>query len=679
MNLVIVESPTKARTLSRFLGSDYRIEATMGHIRDLPKSKLGVDVEHDFTPDYITVKGRADRIKELEQQARKSDQIILATDPDREGEAIAYHVSELLKLDGKSGKLERIVFHEITEAAIKEALTHPRGIDMKLIHAQQARRVLDRLVGYKLSPLLWYKVRQGLSAGRVQSVAVRLIVEREREIEAFKPVEYWVIEAELAKRSSANTFDKLSASSQQPSAFLTKLVEKDGQKIEVNRKDQADQIVADLEKASYNVANIEKKETRRHPYPPFTTSTLQQAAVNRYGWSAKKTMQIAQGLYEEGFITYHRTDSTNIAQVAINEVREYIKNAFGSQYLPASPRIYKTKSRVAQEAHEAIRPTVVSNPFDSAQDKQSSVVSQVGRDAERLYSLIWKRFVASQMTEAVYDQTNVDVKANVYKLRAAGSIIKFAGWFKVYADQKGKRREEIGEDGGDKENRLPELTIGELLNLIELTSQQKFTEPPPRYNEASLIKSLEEKGIGRPSTYAPTISTIVERYYVEKIDRRLQPTPLGVAVNDFLVANFPNIVDYDFTAKMEGELDDIANGEAEWVPTIRDFYEPFNAHLASVYKEAKRVKVETESLDESCPTCGQPLVVRIGRFGKFVACSTYPNCKFTKAYIEKIGLPCPKCGGEIIVRNTKRGKRFYGCSNYPKCDFASWTKPKAQS
>ena len=660
MNLIIVESPTKARTLSRFLGDGYKITSTMGHIRDLPQDRLGVDVEHDFTPDYINVKKKSDKIKELKSDSKNADTILLATDPDREGEAIAWHVMNLInsseKRKAKSEKLQRIVFHEITERAINDALHHPRNIDMKLVDAQQARRVLDRLVGYKLSPLLWYKVRKGLSAGRVQSVALRLIVEREREIEAFMPEEYWLVEAELAQQ--------LTGSSQLPATFLAKLIEKAGEKVEVKNKEQADGIVNDLANASYQVSDVKKKEVRRFPYPPFTTSTMQQTASNRFGWTAKRVMQIAQNLYEEGYISYHRTDSTNIATEAITAVRLFISNEWGEKYVPQQPRLYKTKSKVAQEAHEAIRPTNVAGKFPE----------ELGREASRLYGLIWKRFVACQMVEAVYDQTSVDIKAVDYLLRASGSVVKFDGWQVVYAGlEDGRLKMEDGKDE-KQDNRLPELAIGELLTLIKLLPQQKFTEPPPRFNEASLIKSLEEKGIGRPSTYAPTISTIIERRYVERIERRFHSTPLGKAVNDFLMANFSDILDYDFTAKMEDSLDSIANGEKPWVPTIREFYQPFNTKLSTVYKESKRVKIETEQIDEQCPDCGNPLVVRIGRYGKFIACSTYPKCKYTRQFIEKTGLTCPQCGGDVIMRKTKRGKQFYGCSNYPKCTFAAWKK-----
>ncbi len=674
MDLIIVESPAKARTLSRFLGSGYNIEPTLGHIRDLPKDKIGIDTEHDFTPQYVVVKERKAHVAELVSQAKKADHIILATDPDREGEAIAWHVENIFKTSkGMShAPISRIVFHEITKSAIEEALSHPRQVDMSLVDAQQARRVLDRLVGYKLCPLLWYKIRKGLSAGRVQSVTVRLIVEREREIEAFKPVEYWLIEAELTKQS-AETILKSPPyqGGERGGSFIARLIEKDGNKLEVTNKQQADTIVAELEKASYVVSDIKKKEVRRFPYPPFTTSTMQQAGSNRFGWSAKKTMQVAQGLYESGFITYHRTDSTNIAVQAITMVRGHIGSVYGPQYLPDQPKVYKTKSKVAQEAHEAIRPTKLTT-------NNTQLTTSLGRDVDRLLDLITKRFVASQMKEAVYDQTSVDIAAATYTLRVSGSIQKFDGWQVLYPKAEKNDLSTLDDLGdvktGNEPRILPDLSIEEKLNLERLIPQQKFTEPSPRFNEASLIKALEERGIGRPSTYAPTISTIQDRQYVEKNEKKFYATPLGSAVNDFLVTNFPGIIDYDFTAKMENQLDEIANGTIQWVPTIREFYTPFNAKLTSVYKDAKRVKIETEELSEKCPDCGNPLVLRLGKFGKFVACSTYPNCKYTRQYQEKAGIACPKCGGEIVVKKTKRGKRFYGCANYPTCTFAAWKK-----
>jgi len=656
MNLIIVESPTKAKTLSRFLGSDYEVVATMGHVRDLPEKKLGVNVE-TFEPEYALSSNKKETINLLKKTAKEAKDIFLATDPDREGEAIAYHVAELLR--GKSRFL-RITFHEITKSAIDEALKHPGDINMNLVEAQTARRILDRLVGYKLSPLLWQKIRRGLSAGRVQSVAVRLIVEREREIEKFIPVEFWEISALLEKFLDGNSSDS--------PKFWSKLVEKNGEKIDIKNGREAEEIVAELNRAGYEIFSIDKKDVRRNPPAPFTTSTLQQAAVSRFGWSSKKTMNIAQGLYEKGFITYHRTDSTNLAAESVAKVRNFISQNFGREYLPENPRIYTTKSKSAQEAHEAIRPTDV-----DLQPKSENL--GVSLDEVKLYDLIWKRFVACQMAQTVSEATTLTIQAtgdkNVYHLQSKGSIEKFDGWRKVYG-----KAEEIDEET-QKSEVLPEVAFGDELKLLELKPEQKFTQPPPRFNEASLIKTLEELGIGRPSTYAPTISTILERNYVEKQERVFIPTALGIAVNDFLMEYFPDILDYNFTAKMEDDLDAIANGEKERVPVLKEFYDPFSSRLEGVKKVAQRVAVETEATGESCPKCKEgSVVIRVGRFGKFLSCSRFPECDWRAPYIKAIeGVKCPKCGGDIVYKKTKKGKGFYGCSNYPKCDFASWKKP----
>lgn len=636
MDLIIVESPTKAKTLARFLGDGYQIEASMGHLRDLPQKKLGIDIDHDFKPDYVVSPGKSDRVKDLQTKSAKAKNTILATDPDREGEAIAWHIINLLNLKSP----QRITFHEITESAISEALKKPGKINMPLVDSQQARRILDRLVGYKLSPLLWRKVRKGLSAGRVQSVAVRLIVEREREIAKFKPEEYWEILAQ---------FDK----------FQAKL-----QKVVIKNKEESDQLVALLEKAEFRVSDIQSKEVRKNPYPPFTTSTLQQAASNLFGWTARRTMQIAQNLYEQGLITYHRTDSMNLAAAAVDSARGYIEKTYGKNYLPESARFYKTKSKVAQEAHEAIRPTGI----------QSLAANlQLDRDQSRLYELIWKRFLACQMAEAVYEQTGVDItalpagrQASKYIFRANGNKQLFDGWQKLF-----------GRDDDDNANELPELSVDQILKLLKLIPSQHFTEPPPRYTEASLIKTLEEYGIGRPSTYAPIIGTIQDRQYVEKQEKKFLPTSLGFAVNDFLLTYFANIFDYQFTAHLEDDLDAIANGEKDWIPVIREFFTPFDKQLTDVHDTAARVKVAVEETDEKCPLDKAPLVIRLGRFGKFLACSNFPNCKYTRAFQQKLNMKCPKCGtGEVILKRTKSRKSFYGCSRYPDCDFASWTKPK---
>lgn len=634
MDLIIVESPTKARTLTKFLGEGYQIEASMGHVRDLPQKRLGIDVASDFTPEYVVSPAKKAKVAQLQTAAKKASKIILATDPDREGEAIAYHLAELLTVEDRESKIgkedrklkiERITFHEITESAIKTALDHPGEINMPLVDAQQARRILDRLVGYKLSPLLWRKIRRGLSAGRVQSVAVRLIVEREREILAFAPQEYWEI---LAKFPD----------------FEAKLT-----KQEIKNKEEADKITEILKGQEYQVADVQTKEVRRSPYPPYTTSTLQQAAANLFGWSAKRTMQIAQNLYEQGLITYHRTDSTNLATEAAQAARNYINSNYGKDYVPVEPKFYKTKSKVAQEAHEAIRPTNINQKVE-----------------DQLYKLIWDRFVACQMNDAIYKQTGVDIAAGNYLFRANGNQIIFDGWKKLFPKD-------------EEENILPELTKDQILKLLELLPSQHFTEPKPRYTEASLIKILEEYGIGRPSTYAPIISTICDRQYVEKEEKKLLPTALGFAVNDFLMTNFANILDYQFTAGMEDSLDAIANGEKKWVPVIKEFYEPFHEQLKTVTENAQRVKVAVEKTNETCPNDGSPLVVRIGKFGKFLACSKFPACRFTKTFTQKLDIKCPKCGGDVVVKKTKNKKTFYGCSNYPRCDFASWTKPKVDN
>jgi len=666
MDLILVESPTKAKTLTKFLGDGYVVEATMGHIRDLPTKKIGIKIEQEsgraggykFEPEYMQTAKQKQRTDEIKKLSKETDTIYLATDPDREGEAIAFHVAELLK-GSKSQitnhKFQRIVFHEITKHAIDEALKNPKNIDMPLVEAQQARRILDRLVGYKLSPMLWKKVRRGLSAGRVQSVALRLIVEREREIGAFKPQEFWEILVML---------------NAQDSMLKVKLTS------EIKSQKEAEKTEKDLLNTEYRVLNIEKKEFKRTPSAPFTTSTLQQTAANRLGWSAKKTMQIAQNLYEEGFITYHRTDSTNIAVEATQMVKEFIVDSFGKEYALETPRLYKTKDKVAQEAHEAIRPTSMQTLAFSVQEN---------RDQQKLYDLIWKRFVACQMAEVLGSTTTVKVKAGDYLLQARGETINFMGWQKVYE----KQLMTTNDDSMTTNDNLilPDLKEGEELNFISLEKMQKFTQGPARYNDASLIKALEEMGIGRPSTYAPTISTILDRQYVEKEDlpagrqgKRFLPTSLGIAVNDFLVTNFSDIVDYKFTAEMEEKLDDIANGDKKWIPVLSEFWGPFSTKLAAVGDTAERVKIEVESTGEKCPKCKEgDMIVRIGKFGRFLSCSRFPECDFKGNYQNKTGQKCEKClDGDVIIRKTRTGRTFYGCSNYPKCDFASWTRPSSR-
>lgn len=655
-NLVIVESPTKARTLTGYLGSEYQVEASMGHVRDLPKGDLGVDTERDFTPRYVVPREKIKRVNELKKLIKGVKALWLATDPDREGEAIAWHLAEILKVDDRLSSIHRVVFHEITPEAIKEAFEEPRQIDLRLVNAQQTRRVLDRLVGYKLSPLLWKKVKSGLSAGRVQSVAVRLIVEREKEIEAFKPTEYWIIEAELAKSSSTS-----------PAHFLAVLVEQNSKKLVIKNKSEAEKHVQALEKADYQVARVTKKEVKKYPAPPFTTSTLQQTASLNLSLSAKKTMAVAQALYERGLITYMRTDSLQLSHQAVTAARKFIQENLGSRYLPPQARVYKTKSKVAQEAHEAIRPTRI-----ELQTRELKDAAGLTRDHLHLYDLIWKRTLACQMSEAVFDQTLVDISADNYLLRSTGSQVKFDGWLKIY-----NKRQENGQEGEKKAQTLPDLTEGEPLNLIKLLPGQHFTEPSPRFNEASLIKKLEELGIGRPSTYAPTLTTIQERFYVEKKERKFFPTILGVTVTDFLLKYFPHIIDYDFTAEMEENLDEIARGEREWKETVGEFYQPFAEHLNEVGEEAEKVIVEAEVVDKKCPKCGKNLVVRFGRFGKFLACSGFPECKHTESFETMVDTKCPQCGGGIVIRKTKKGRPFYGCQNWPNCKFASWTKPKS--
>jgi len=651
MKLILVESPTKAKTLTKFLGAgkDLVIEATYGHIRDLPEKKLGVNTRKSFEPEYVIPKRQVKTVRELKKLAKEADTIILATDLDREGEAIAFHAAHLLKK--KDSKLQRIVFHEITKSAIEKALNEPRELDLNLVNAQQARRVLDRLVGYKLSPLLWRKVRAGLSAGRVQSVTVKLVVEREREREAFKPVEFWIIEAEVETPSSEK--------------FKILLEKINGEKIEIgNQKDSA-KALAELRLSSYSITKVERKESKRAPNPPFTTSTLQQTAVNRLGWSSKKTMMHAQKLYEQGLITYHRTDSLSISKEAVTNARAYIEKEYGKKYLVEKARSYKTKSKVAQEAHEAIRPTSVTK------DKQSiSQDSKLGRGDARLYELIWSRFVATQMESAVFDRTKIEVdakgdKTKTYTLIARGEILKFDGYLKVIGINKSTQEGTI----------LPDVREKEKLKLIKVDGEQKFTQPPARFSEAGLIKKLESEGVGRPSTYAPIISNIQDRHYIEKEDNRFFPTKIGITVTDFLVEHFPSVLDLKFTAKMEDSLDEIANGNAKWKEVIATFYEPFKDTVNEVQANAKKVKIPVVKTGEKCPDCKKgDVIIRIGRFGKFLSCADFPTCKYTANYTEKVGIDCPKCKGEIIVRRTKRGKQFYGCSNYPDCDYAAWKK-----
>ncbi|HEU0167925.1 MAG TPA: type I DNA topoisomerase, partial [Chloroflexota bacterium] len=658
-NLVVVESPAKARTLEKYLGRNYQVRASLGHVRDLPKSQLGVDTEHDFAPKYLVPADKKKLLKELIDIAKNAQSVYLATDPDREGEAIAWHLAEALKLEPK--QIHRVAFHEITEGAVKDAIAHPRDIDIDLVNAQQARRVLDRLVGYKLSPLLWRKVRRGLSAGRVQSVAVRLVADREAEVEAFTPEEYWSVEADLSKAGRHSKRDQFRAS----------LAQRGGKKISLKNEREAKAAEAALNGASYAVSEVRTKRTQRSPAAPFTTSTLQQEAARKLGFSAKRTMAIAQQLYEgidigggpTGLITYMRTDSLNIATVAQTEAREFIRSKWGKDYAPDRPRVYKTRAKGAQEAHEAVRPT--STHRDPAQLRTILASEQY-----RLYKLIWDRFVASQMSSAELDQTSVDITAGDFVFRASGSVVVFQGFMVLYLESQDTEEE--------KEGRLPELAKGESLDLVQLLPQQHFTQPPPRYTEASLIKALEELGIGRPSTYAPTLATIQDRRYIERVQgsKALKPTELGKAVNGLLVEQFPNIVDPQFTSNMEGELDDVASGERQWVPIVKDFYGPFDERLKEAGETVERVRVADEPTDQPCPECGRMMVIKLGRFGRFLACSGFPECKHTEKIQNKTGVGCPKCKeGEIVERRSKKGRTFFGCNRYPNCDFTAWNRP----
>ena len=666
--LVIVESPAKAKTVGRFLGKGYTVRASVGHIRDLLRSQLSVDVENNFQPKYRVPNEKKAVVKELKQLAKEHAEIYLATDPDREGEAISWHLMEAAAIEPKLAK--RVVFHEITEGAINEAFSHPRDINMDLVNAQQARRVLDRLVGYSISPILWEKVRSRLSAGRVQSVALRLIVEREREIDAFVPVEYWSIGAELCPQGEKQT-------------FLTKLVKVDEKDPELGKEEVVSPILVDMEKADYVVRRVKRGERRRKPSAPFITSTLQQEASRKLGFTAKRTMGLAQGLYEgvdvgdggtTGLITYMRTDSTNIAEVARDEVRKYIAQRYGNDFLPEKPVEYTKKVAGAQEAHESIRPTSVLRDPDK-------VKPFLEPSMFKLYQLIWQRFVACQMEAAVYDTLSVDVTGkgseHVYTLRVAGSAVKFPGFLVVYEEAKDEDKKTEEED--ETNVRIPASVVeGQKQDLVRLIPEQHFTQPPPRFSEASMVQILEEYGIGRPSTYAPIMSTIQARGYVERIDKRLNPTETGFLVNDLMVKYFPEIIDLKFTAHMEQDLDKIAAGSSGWVDVIQEFYTPFAVKVAKAQAEMPVTKTDPEPIGRACPECGKELVIRYGRYGKFISCSGFPACRHTEPCLEKIGVTCPKDGGDVVSRKTRKGRIFFGCNNYPNCDFTSWKRPLAQ-
>ena len=727
--LVIVESPAKAKTIKKYLGRSFDVLASVGHIMDLPKSKLGVDVDHGFEPQYVVIRDKIKVVSDIKKAARNAEHILLATDPDREGEAIAWHLSMELGAPGGDDRVKRVLFNEITKSAILAAIDRPGELDRKKYDSQQARRILDRLVGYQISPILWKKVKRGLSAGRVQSVAVRLVVDREREIEAFVAVEYWTLDADLAASL--------------PPEFRARLVKVDGRKAELTDGGTANGLAAELGQARFTVAAVDRKERRRNAPPPFTTAKLQQEAANRLGFSAKKTMTLSQKLYEgvdlgedgtTGLITYMRTDSVRTAPEAIEAVRGHIAERYGKDYVPETPNVYKTKQKQAQEAHEAVRPTSIAFPPEKV---ALHLDAQGERDMSRLYALIWNRFVASQMLPAVYDQTVVDVQAGRATFRATGSVLKFPGYLAVYGetlpeDEAGAEPEKEGEDGAKEkaeDRSLPPLEAGQDLRLVRLLPEQHFTQPPPRFNESSLIKELEEKGIGRPSTYASILSTIQDKGYVEKLERTFKPTHLGLVVTDELVKAFPSELDVAFTAGMELRLDDVEEGTVAWQTVLGEFWDRFKVDLAKAdemmrdvkaqqtptdvpcekcgkllvikwgrngeflacpgYPECRNtmnfrregdqivpMKEEEVPCDEKCPECAAPMVMKRGRFGRFFACTRYPECKGTKSI--PLGVPCPKCGGDLSERRSRRGKTFYGCTTYPKCDFVSWDRPRAE-
>jgi DNA topoisomerase I len=665
--LVIVESPAKARTIGKYLGSGYTVKASMGHVRDLPKSTLGVDVAAGFTPTYLVPRDKSKVVKELKESVQKAREVYLATDPDREGEAIAWHLAQAT--DAYQKPLHRVVFHEITPEAVSEAIAHPREIDPNLVDAQQARRVLDRLVGYGVSPLLWKKVKRGLSAGRVQSAALRIVCEREREIQAFEPQEYWTLEAELARRVAPR---------KKSDVFRAALTRVGKEKVDLKTGVETERIQQGLDGAAYKVLTVVTRESQRRPSAPFTTSTLQQEASRKLGYGVRRTMQIAQELYEgidlgpdgtQGLITYMRTDSTNVAASAQQAARAVISVKFGPEYVPDRPPVYARKAKGAQEAHEAIRP----------------VAPQLTSYQFRLYQLIWQRFIASQMKPAILDQTGVDIGAGKptelrvgetppFTFRATGSVVRFPGFMAVY---------QAGRDDGDEADELekgalPPLAVGDDLDLERLIPEQHFTQPPPRYSEAALVKALEEQGIGRPSTYAPTIATLQARNYVAVEEKRLVPTELGFVVNDLLVEHFPRVFDIGFTSRMEEELDEIASGERSWVPTLHEFYGPFTDTLQQAERTMERVRLKDEPTDEVCEKCGRPMVIKLGKYGRFLACTGFPECRNARPLLVRTGVSCPACNeGEIVERRSKKGRTFFGCERYPACDFVAWNRPVA--
>ncbi|MGN1411411.1 MAG: type I DNA topoisomerase [Oscillospiraceae bacterium] len=653
--LVIVESPAKAKTIQKYLGDGYEVIASMGHIIDLPKSKMSVDIEHGFKPVYVEMKGKEDVIKQIKKLAKKSDMIYLATDPDREGEAISWHIANMLNLDLKDHN--RVTFNEITKSGVQAGMNSPRSIDIDLVNAQQTRRILDRIVGYKLSPFLWKKVRRGLSAGRVQSVAVRIIVDRENEIRAFNPVEYWSIDGTFTAPPSRKVFS-------------AKLHSIDGKKQDIINEEQANEILADLDGTEFKVINVKKRVTKKNPAPPFITSTLQQEASRRMGFQSKRTMKTAQELYEGieiegmglvGLITYMRTDSLRVSDEAKQSAKEYILEAYGEKYVPDKPRVFKTKSN-AQDAHEAIRPSMPKLSPIMIKDSLTS-------DQFKVYKLIWERFIASQMANAELDTVSADISADKYLFRASGYSVKFDGFTALYEESK---------DITEETNKvLPPLEVGQTLKVKTLDGNQHFTQPPSRYTEATLIKALEEYGIGRPSTYAPTITTIVSKYYVERDGKQLKPTALGETITQLLEEHFKNIVDVKFTAKMESNLDEVEKGKKDWVSTLEVFYQDFDKTLNKAEKamEGKRMRVPDETTDLICELCGKPMVIKIGRFGRFIACSGFPDCTNTKKIVEATKGTCPICGKRVIAKKSKKGRNFFGCEGYPECNFMTWNTP----
>lgn len=650
--LVIVESPAKAKTIEKYLGKNYVVEASMGHVRDLPKSQLGVDIEDNYNPKYITIRGKGDLLDKLKKEAKKSDQILLATDPDREGEAISWHLAHILKLD--DNEKCRIEFHEITKNAVKNAIKTPRKINQDLVNAQQARRILDRLVGYKVSPILWSKVKWGLSAGRVQSVALKMICDRENEINNFVQKEYWTVECSLLRNNEKK-------------AFLVKLTSFKGKKIEILNNLECDKIINDIENGEFVVNKIKKASKAKNPLPPFTTSTLQQDAYKKMNFSTKRTMALAQQLYEGvdvkgygtlGLITYMRTDSVRISPEAQSGALEFIKGLYGENYVPESPRVFKGK-KSAQDAHEAIRPTNI----EITPDKVKETLRD---DQYKLYSLIWKRFLASQMASCIMDVTSIDILNQEYGLKASGSIVNFDGFMKVY---------EYSTDEEAENTNIPSLNEGELLKKDKIEGKQHFTQPPARYSEASLVKTLEENGIGRPSTYAPIISTLLDRKYTEREKKTLKPTELGEIVNNILSEYFKQIVDLEFTVDMESKLDNVEEGNENWNKVVDEFYSPLKEAIAIAEKELEKITIEDKVTDIKCENCGKFMVIKHGRFGDFLACPGYPDCKNTKPIVEELDVNCPQCSGKVLVKKSRKGRKFFGCSNYPKCNFVSWFEP----